>query len=289
MFRAIASLMLFGTLSPLGVPSQQETKIQVPFASPPSVVARFTVGEEFSASGAIVIDATSGKKLFGLAADRPRSMGSLAKLMTAIVILENHKGDEIVTVPYSVTSIEGNVARLRPGERYTVQDLLSATLIASANDAAHTLAMFHSGTSERFAEVMNERAVSLGLTKTHFRNPVGFDSRGQMSTPRELAWLSMYALKNEIISSLVQKRSATIRDSSREHSITLFNTNQLLSSHPSKFFGLKTGTTSLAGQCLISLAYAYGRPYIIIVMNSSDRYRDTLELFDSLSLAHVYI
>lgn len=229
------------------------------------------------------MDMLTGKELFAVGADNPRPMGSLAKLMTAIIILENHNLSDLVTVPRSVEGIGGTVAGLRPGDRYTVKDLLAAALVSSANDAAHTLAVEHSDSIALFAEKMNARAKALGLTKTHFADPVGFDSPGQVSTPRELAWLAMYALKNDVIRTMASKGSVTIIDQSGDRKVVLYNTNRLLSSHPDQFFGLKTGTTDAAGQCLISLSYTNGRPYLFVVLKSSDRYEDTLKLFQSLS------
>lgn len=286
MFRIISALLLFGTLSPVHVPEKPPSDVAVLSVTPPPIISSFSVGTSFSASGAIVIDALTGQELYGRRADEPRAVGSLAKLMTAVVILEHHNLNELVTVPRSVQGVSGNVAGLRPGDRHTVRDLLSAVLVASANDAAHTLAVEHSDSIELFAEEMNARARALGLTKTHFMNPVGYDHPEQVSTPRELAWLSMYALKNDVIRSYTGRRSVTIVSQSGENKMKLFNTNRLLTSHPSKFFGLKTGTTDAAGECLISLTYAEGRPYLLIVLKSADRYEDTLRLFESLSDAH---
>ena len=286
MFRVISTLLLFGTLSPVHIAGEPTSDIAVLSVTPPPIVSSFSVGTSFSASGAIVVDALTGQEVYGLRADEPRAVGSLAKLMTAIVILEHHDLDELVTVPRSVQGVVGNVAGLRPGDRHAVRDLLSAVLVASANDAAHTLAVEHSDSIELFAEEMNARARSLGLTKTHFMNPIGYDHPEQVSTPRELAWLSMYALKNDVIRSFAGRRSVTIVAQSGEHEMRLFNTNRLLTSHPNQFFGLKTGTTDAAGECLISLTYAEGRPYLLIVLKSSDRYEDTLHLFESLSDAH---
>ena len=230
----------------------------------------------------MVIDLLSGKELFSLAPDQPRPIASLAKIMTAIVILEQHAPDEIVTIPAGVEEVEGNRAGLRGGDRYTVRSLLGALLVGSANDAAETLALHHSGSIPHFAEAMNARAQALGLTRTHFDNPVGFDSPKQASTPRELAWLAMFAWKNELVRSLVGKREFTLKERSGKREITVVNTNQLLLSHPASFFGLKTGTTELAGECLISLAYASGRPYIFVILKSANRYSDTLHLLRSL-------
>lgn len=286
MFRVLSALLFFGTLSPVHIPGEAPSEVAMLGVSPPPVISSFSVGQSFSASGAIVIDALTGKEVYGLRADEPRAVGSLAKLMTAIVILEHHDLDELVTVPRGVREVVGSVAGLRPGDRHTVRDLLGAALVASANDAAYTLAVEHSDSTELFAEEMNSRARALGLTKTHFTNPIGYDNPGQVSTPRELAWLSMYALKNDVIRSFAGRRSITIADQSGEHEMTLFNTNRLLTSHPTHFFGLKTGTTDAAGQCLISLTYAEGRPYLLIVLKSADRYEDTLRLFELLSDAH---
>ena len=285
MFRAISSLLLFGALSPVAPFAQnQEVSDLITVASPP-IESRISVSE-ISASGALVVDVDSGKVIYSYAADLKRPIGSLAKIMTAIVVLEELDLNEVVVIPKSAQKVEGNVIRLLPGERYTVRDLLLVLLVASANDAAHTLAIHHSGDIESFAKVMNERAEVLGLRKTHFDNPIGFYSTNQYSTPRELAWLSMYALKNETLREFVSKRSATIRDLAKEHTITAYNTNRLLSSHPSHFFGLKTGTTDGAGQCLISLAYDRGKPYLLVVLKSADRYEDTLRLFRSISASN---
>ncbi len=286
MFRTIVSLFLFGALSPVSVPFQVGTLPGLLDVSPPGTASTLLVGRDFSASGAIVLDLLSAKELYARAADEPRSIASLAKIMTAIVIVEHHKPEEVVTVPMDVSSISGNIAGLQGGEKYSVQDLLGALLVGSANDAAYTLALFHSGTTQDFAKEMNSRAKALGLKRTRFVNPMGFDSAGQESTPRDLAWLAMFAWKNDTLRSFASKREYVLSEKSGARSITLGNTNQLLFSHPGNFFGLKTGTTDLAGECLISLAYTGGRPYIFVVLKSADRYNDTLHLLRSLSQKH---
>ena len=234
----------------------------------------------------MVLDVLSGKELFALTPDEPRAIASLAKVMTALIILEHHDAHQIVTIPKGAESVEGNIAGLREGERYTIQDLLGGLLVGSANDAAFALAIIHSGSTAQFAEAMNVRARSLGLQRTHFENPMGFDHPRQVSTPRDLGWLTLFAWKNETLRSFVSQKKYTLLEQSEGRSFTLENTNQLLSSHPSSFFGLKTGTTLLAGECLISLAMSHGRPYIFVVLKSSDRYRDTLKLLHSLLSQH---
>lgn len=283
MFHTIASLLLFGALSPIGTSQAASPDAALLQVTPPPAVSSLLVSSSFSASGAIVVDALSGQAVFGRRADEPRAVGSLVKLMTAILILENHGLEEMVTIPRGAADVGGSIAGLSPGDRYTVGSLLAAMLVSSANDAAYALAVEHSDTLDRFVEEMNERARSMGLQKTHFTNPIGFDHPAQVSTPRELAWLSMYALKDDVIRTYTSRRSVTIHDQSGGSELTLFSTNRLLSSHPSDFFGLKTGTTAAAGECLISLAYAGGRPYLFVVLRSTDRYEDTLKLFESLT------
>ena len=282
MFQAVASLLLFGTLSPL---SQAAVKLHssVLEVAPLPMIEEVHIAESFSASGAMVLDLQSGKEIFGLNPDTPRPVGSLAKLMTFDVITKNHRFSDVVTVPQSVRNVGGNIVGLWPGERYRVRDLLSMILISSANDAAHTLAIYHSDSIDAFASAMNKRARALGLSRTHFENPIGFDGLTQYSTPRDLAWLALYVWKDPFVRSQASQRLSTVRDVTGTRSIVLKNTNRLLFSHPSSFVGLKTGTTIGAGECLISLAEIEEHPYIFVILKSSDRYRDTLALYESLS------
>jgi D-alanyl-D-alanine carboxypeptidase len=285
MFRAIASLLLYGALSPVALIPQGSSLSPLIQVTSPSPSSPLTLPGTLHASGAIVVDVETGRELFEQAADHPRPIGSLAKLLTAIIVVEQHNLDEIVTVPAGTEVIDGAVVDLYPGERFRVRDLLAALLIASANDAAYTLALHHSGSMEAFAEAMNARARSLGLQQSHFENPMGFDSAGQYSTPRELSWLARSALQHEVLRTLAAERQYIIWEISGKRMVELRTTNQLLLSHPSFFFGLKTGTTDQAGECLISLAITGGRSYLLVILKSSDRYRDTLQLFHSLSQA----
>lgn len=282
MFRSIVSLLLFGALSPLGAPVVDGVPRGLLRVTPPPSISAFSVGEDLSASGVMVMDLLSGRALFSREADTARPIASLAKIMTALLILENHPLGALVTVPGGAATVGGNTAGLLPGETYTVRDLLGALLVGSANDAAYTLALYHSRSMAEFARAMNERAAALGLQRTHFDNPMGFDSPEQSSTPRDLAWLALYAWKNDTIQALTSRRLYVLHERSSARTIALQSTNHLLASHPSRFFGLKTGTTVLARECLISIAETGGRPYIIVILRSADRYRDTLTLLRAL-------
>jgi D-alanyl-D-alanine carboxypeptidase (penicillin-binding protein 5/6) len=202
--------------------------------------------------------------------------------MTAVLILERHALDEVVEIPASVQRSDGTNAGLQSGGQYTVEDLLAALLIASANDAADVLAAYSSGTAEEFVRAMNVRAKVMGLTDTAFKNPSGLDAAGQFSTPRELAWLTSYALKNPTFRELVKSTTWEIRDRRSGHVTGLANTNRLLKRSPF-VKGVKTGTTEEAGECLISLVEWNGREVIVVLLRSSNRYRDSQLVLQELS------
>jgi len=176
-------------------------------------------------------------------------------------------------VPQAAATVPGEVAYLPPGEEFTVGDLLSALLIGSANDAAVTLAVYHSGTISAFVEEMNQRARELGLTQTAFENPVGFDAVHQYSTPKDLAWLSMFVLKNAHIKKRMAMRGVRMYSrSDKEFYVT--HTHALLHADTAVLAG-KTGTTDAAKQCLLSLVEAgNNKRYLVLLLHSGDRYAD---------------
>ncbi|MSR86597.1 D-alanyl-D-alanine carboxypeptidase [Candidatus Peribacteria bacterium] len=273
----VLSVFLMGLL-PLSV---------VPTPSPSavaslSVVAPAIIGtQEFpgqrlarslSASGVVIVDLQSGQELFARYADTRRSVGSLTKLMTAVIIAESHEMDEVVTVPKGIEKTDGSTMRLPPGSHFTVGDLLSALLIPSANDAAETLARYHSGSREAFVKEMNERAAMLGLRNSSFANPSGLDDTVQWSTPRDIAWLASYALRNPELRSRMSTAHATIK-SAEGDIFTLEHTHALLGKDSMVIAG-KTGTTIAAKQCLFSLVTEHGREYVVVLLGSRERYAD---------------
>lgn len=270
MYQSLLSVLLMGMV-PASVPIQEPvSSLQISIAPPSSTFVE--VAERLSASGVIVLDVQSGERLFAKQPDVRRPMASLTKLMTAIIIAENHDLDEIVTIPDWAKNVEGNVAYLPPGERFRVGDLLSAMLIASANDAARVLAVFHAGSEAAFAEQMNERARTLGLHSTSFANASGLDHPNQYSTPKDMAWLAAYALRNDAISERMHRKGQRIW-SLEGNVLALSHTHMLLHSDSAVTAG-KTGTTNAAGQCLISLVEDHNKSYIVVLLNSLHRYND---------------
>lgn len=272
MLRLLSSILLLGTVNAASAPAQ-------PFALPNlhllqlASPVHITIDQSaISASGAILLNAATGERLFERSANAARATGSLAKIMTALIILENHPLNQVVSVPPIVDDMQGSALGLKPGQTFTVEHLLRAMLIPSANDAAYTLAVHHSGTVKAFVEEMNARAKVLGLKDTHFQNPAGFDGAGQAASPRDLAWLTMAALRKPVFQDIVAMPDAVIHSLEGKEYV-LRNTNELLRGF-SNVDGVKTGTTGEAGQCLITLFREQNRPFLLVLMGSRDRYHD---------------
>lgn len=281
MVDALLSVLFLGLVPVLGVHGDgSSTSLGADLLSvaPPTPLQEPSLSElahisaGLSASGILIIDLDSGQPIFERDADIARPMASLTKLMTALLIVESHDMGEWVTVPEGVETSGGSSAQLRPGDRYTVGDLLSALLILSANDAAVTLAQYHSGSSGAFVRAMNARAEELGMKNTSYTNPTGFDAVGQSASPQDLAWLTMFAYRYPDIRVRMGTPEATIQ-SQGGHLISLSHTHQLLHEASPVVAG-KTGTTDGAGQCLLSVVQESGRRYLVILLHSVDRYRD---------------
>jgi len=279
MYKTLIAALLFGIL-PVSISSNSADSPSLAGIdiAPPSERLQFS--ERLSASGAIVIDLSSGQEVFGIREDGKYPMASLTKIMTALIIAENHKLDERVRVPRDAANIEGNSSYLPVGEEFKVGDLLSALLIASANDAAYTLSVYHSGSEEAFADEMNLRARALGLSGTQFANSMGLDSPDQWSTARDLAWLASFAFRREDIRKLMGTKYKRIYSLSGQP-VDLTNTNALLHTDTSVFAG-KTGTTSGAKQCLISFVRYGGKEYVVVLLHSDRRYTDMEKILSVL-------
>lgn len=286
MLRALLSILLLGTLPPPMSGSPLSSVVPSIDVAPPAI--QMELSARLSASGVVVIDAQSGQRVFGRQYDIPRPMASLTKLMTAIIIVENHQLSEIVRVPQGIAPMQSTV-RLPAGEQFTVGDLLSAMLISSSNDAAATLALFHSGSIEAFAGEMNGRASVLGLHATKFENPVGLDDPEQRSTPQDLAWLTMAVLRHPSIQRRLGMRGAII-ESLQGSTVNLSHTHALMHTARKEEGDLspvvlagKTGTTNGAGQCLMSVVEEGHRRYIVVLLDSLQRYRDMNAILAALA------
>ena len=175
-------------------------------------------------------------------AERSRAIASITKLMTAIVVLEHAKLDDVVRVSPEAARIGESTVYLRAGEELTVAELLRATLIPSANDAAEALALHVGrGSADRFVDLMNAKAKELGLTDTNFENPHGLDERGHASSARDVTVLVRYALGIPFIRDALSRSSVTLPGGR-----TFESTDDLLTSWAPLVAG-KTGHTRDAG------------------------------------------
>ena len=233
---------------------------------------------DVGASAAILFDPKSGTILYAKNADSQRAPASTTKIMTAILTLERCSLGESVTVSRRAATINGSRVGLREGEVYTVEKLLWGLLLLSGNDAAIALAEHIAGSVEEFAKYMNTRAAELGCRQTHFVNPHGLSDPNHYTTVRDLAIMASHALKYPLFQEIVSSKEKEI-PWQQSFAKYLKNTNKLLWIMPDAD-GVKTGTTNLAGACLVSSATRDDRQLIAVVLNSSNRWVESARLLE---------
>ncbi|MCD0482404.1 D-alanyl-D-alanine carboxypeptidase family protein [Streptacidiphilus sp. ASG 303] len=244
------------------------------------------------AKGAVLINSSDGKALWGISADTSRPMASTTKIMTATVVMTS-KGlnlDRLVTIkkeyPAYVAAKGGSSADLRVGDRLTVRQLLYAMMLPSGCDAAMALAdTFGTGTTvsartKNFIARMNAKAVSLGLKGTHFDSFDGISSTGRnYTTPRSLALLARYAMTARTIRTVVGS-TKTVQKATNGRTYTWYNTNKLLGAY-SGAVGVKTGTSTPSGPCLVFSATRNGRTVVGVLLNdTNNRFTDAAKILN---------
>lgn len=220
-----------------------------------------------------------GEVLYQKNADKRRGMASTTKIMTAVVALEHVPLDRVVTVSGKAVGVEGSSVYLSAGEKITMENLLYALMLQSANDAAAAIAIEVAGNVEAFADLMNEKARELGLSDTHFENPHGLDGETHYTTARELAMIAAYALQNPDFARIVStvRRTVPLHDGSATR--VLVNHNRLLRTHDD-VIGIKTGFTKRCGRTLVSAARRDGLTLICVTLCDGDDWRDHRALLD---------
>ena len=238
-----------------------------------------TTPPSVSAQSAILIDAVSGTVLYEKSADTVLPMASTTKIMTALVALEAMPIDTVITVDERSVGVEGSSIYLTDGEELTLEQLLYALLLESANDAATAIAVGISGSVEEFAELMNRKADEMGLENTQFQNPHGLDAEGHHTTAHELAEITAAALKNPAFEAMVSTRKTTIPHDGTDGVRLLVNHNKLLRSYEGTV-GVKTGYTKKSGRCLVSAARRNGACLVAVTLNAPDDWQDHTSLLD---------
>ena len=224
------------------------------------------------APAAILVEPATGDVVYQRQARRSRPVASTTKLMTALVTLEHAKlGQVVTTVPYRASPAE-SIIGLRGGERMTVADLLRGLLLASANDAAATLAARVGGSQSAFVALMNRRARQLGLTHTHYANAIGLDDPSNHSSAEDLVKLTLILRRNAFFRAVTNLPRATLRTGA--HPRVILNRNLLVRAVP-EVNGVKTGHTSSAGYILVASATKAGVTVISVVLDEpSEAARD---------------
>jgi D-alanyl-D-alanine carboxypeptidase (penicillin-binding protein 5/6) len=237
------------------------------------------------AASAILMDAETGEVLFARNPDEPLPPASITKILASLVILEKGHLTDTVVVSQAAARAGGYRLGLRPGQRLSLEDLLAAMLIRSANDAAVAAAEHVGGGLAEFVALMNLKAQELGMTQSHFANPHGLDEPGHFTTARDMALLTRVAMDHPVFARLVGSRGAvvTIWKPARRGPVpqtrVIQNHNKLLGRLEGAD-GVKTGYTVAAGRCIVASARRGGQRMIAVLLNDPRRWTDATALLE---------
>lgn len=204
---------------------------------------------------------------------------SLTKMMTALLVVERDRTDDVVTVSRAAAHETGTRIGLQAGEQFRVADLLAAMLIDSANDACHALADYMAGKQERFVQIMNRRARELGMPDTHFINACGHDAEGHYSSANDLALLANELVKHSPVTELTAQAGARIATLDGARSFRFSSKNALIGRYPGAL-GLKTGYTPKAGKCLVAYAKRGDTQVLLVMLHGYHRWWDAVDILD---------
>lgn len=204
---------------------------------------------------------------------------SLTKIMTALLVLESGQFDAVVTVSRSAAGQGGSRLGLKAGDRLRVEDLLTATLVRSANDACRALAEHEAGSEARFVARMNRRARELGLQDTRFANACGWDAPGHYASASDLALLTETALRFPAFAARVAMSEARVQTVDGRREFHVRNTNLMVGRLPD-VVGVKSGFTRRAGRCVIVLAERGGVRVLVVLLNAFNRWWDAYGLVE---------
>lgn len=255
---------------------------------------------DINAQGCALLDATTGKLLYGKNEDQCFEPASTTKVLTALVVLEKCKLDEIVTVQQDFTAIDGTAIGLLKGDQVTVKDLLLGLLMESGNDCANALAFHVSGSIEEFAKLMNEKAHSIGATNANFENPSGLPDTNHVISPRHLALIMKEAINNKDFIEISQTPYTTItllNDPSR--TIVVNNKNYMINKNSKYFYKYavtgKNGYTIRANHTYVACAEKDGHILVASFLYATDKNQNFHDMqavfnygFDNYSFVSLY-
>ena len=222
----------------------------------------------------VVIDRKTNCVLFGKNENTKKKMASTTKIMTATIIIEKCNLSDTIEISKKAAGTGGSRLGLKTGDKITVLDLLYGLMLRSGNDAAVALAEYAGGDINGFAELMNAKALELGLTNTHFETPHGLDSNEHYTTAYELALLSNYALNNPTFAKIVGTKNYTITINGSPKALS--NTNELLGNMEG-VYGIKTGFTNGANRCLVTACKRNNIDIICVVLGADTKKFRTID------------
>lgn len=239
--------------------------------------------DHITAPAGILMEASTGKILYEKNSHQKRACASITKVMTLLLVMEALEANKIkltdlLSASAHAASMGGSDIWLEEGEKMSVDDLIKATAVASANDAAVVLAEAISGSEEKFVDEMNKKAVKLGMNDTTFKNCNGLDEEGHLTSAYDVAVMSAQLIKYEKIFNY----TSIWLDDLRGGKTQIVNTNKLLKTYDG-INGLKTGTTGDAGCCMSATAERKGMTLVAVVLgcnNGTDRFSDAVKLLD---------
>ncbi len=232
-----------------------------------------------SAKASILINGDTGEVIYKNNENMQLSMASTTKIMTSLLLCEYGHFEETVTVTKEMVAVEGTSMGLLPDDTVSLHDLLYGMLLASGNDAANTTAIVISGSVVNFVELMNKRAMEIGMKNTHFATPSGLDDNTHYSTAYDMALLAKTALQNKKFAEACSAKSANLCYGNPPYNRTLKNHNRLLNMYEG-CIGVKTGFTKKSGRCLVSAAKQGNKFLIAVTLNDKNDWQDHIALFD---------
>ena len=241
--------------------------------------AAYAENIEVSAKAAVVVSADTGEIVYSKNSGEKLPMASTTKIMSALLCLESGDLYEPFTVDSEAIKVEGSSMGLQEGDIVTKYALACGMLLPSGNDGANAAAVEIAGSMEGFAELMNDRAQKLGLTKTYFVTPSGLEGTGHGSSAEVLAILAAEALIYDLFREICSSETIKLEYGNPPYTRWLKNTNKLLSMYDGTY-GVKTGFTDEAGRCLVSACEREGKRLICVTLNAPDDWNDHMKLYD---------
>ena len=232
-----------------------------------------------SAQASVVIEADSGRVIYGNNKDEKLSMASTTKIMTSLLALENCELDIEFRVTDEMVQVEGTSMGLVGGDTVTMRAIVYGMLLQSGNDAANVAAYMMAGSIEEFSKLMNERADKIGMKNTNFVTPSGLDADEHYSTAYDMALLGAEAIKNSDFAEICSSKSASVSYGNPAYSRKLNNHNKFLSQYDGAF-GIKTGFTKKSGRCLVTAVERDGVTLVAVTLNAPDDWNDHAKLYD---------